>query len=104
MNNNTTVTCNDCNYDFTPEIQETKDGDLELSFFRCPSCGKRYLISVTDEELRAALSEYAALSYNNRVSRLCEKLQKQMQDMKEHNLKRSEELEQRYMKRIKGVW
>ena len=100
MNNKTTITCNDCNNEFTPDIQETKDGEVELSFFRCPSCGKRYLISVTDEELRTALSEYAALFFNNNITRLCEKLQKQMHEMKELNLKRSEELKLRYMERI----
>ena len=98
------VTCNDCSEEFTPDIQEAKDGDLEFSFFRCPSCGKRYLVSVTDEDLRAEISEYAALEHNNRVSRLCEKLQERMQKMKEQNIKRSEELKHRYMDRIMKVW
>ena len=95
------VTCDGCDQDFVPDVQKMNDGECEIYFIQCPSCGDKYLISVIDQELRSEISEYAALEHNNRVSRLSKQMQKRMWEMKKRNIKRSNELKKRYMKRIR---
>lgn len=104
MSNKASVICDGCDSDFVPDIQKAKDGEIELSFFRCPVCGKKYLVSITDRELRNEISEYAALEHNNRISRLSEQMQRRMREMRDRNIKRSNELRQKYMERIPDVW
>lgn len=44
-----------------PTAITRREGDLEITFFLCPFCGKEYLVSVTDGELRGDVEEYARM-------------------------------------------
>ena len=44
-----------------PTAISRREGDLEITVFLCPFCGKEYIVSVTDEELRKDVKEYARM-------------------------------------------
>ena len=46
------VKCSGCGCAIVPELQEAVSGEYEMSFFVCPYCKKRYMITTTDAELR----------------------------------------------------
>ena len=83
----TIVTCNKCKKDFgigkidTIEIEK----GLQVQEFSCPTCGARYLISITDATLRGLIKERIALTNRQRAAmkkRLREKtLRKYMHEM-----------------------
>ena len=66
------IQCESCNAVFEPLIEKRTDGDLEFVFFRCPFCGARYTISVTDPPLREQIREYTELAEEGRQRRLTE--------------------------------
>ena len=49
------VKCNACEYAIIPELQEVHSGEFEMLFFVCPYCHKKYVVSVTDTELRRSI-------------------------------------------------
>ena len=90
------IKCESCNAEFEPLIEKRAEGDLEYLFFRCPSCGARYTISVTDTTLREQIREYTELAEEGRQRRLTESQYLYLQKLKEENVARSKELRKRY--------
>ena len=98
MDENKTVRCNACGCAFEPKALTEKDGDIEYTFFRCAFCGKAYMVSVTDSELRKSIAEYVRLALLNRKARLPERRQRRMQKLKAHNVQKERELRSRYLR------
>ena len=54
------ITCTRCNSSFLPSdcrTEQVTDGDLAVSFFRCPYCKKPYLILATNPEMRVLIEK-----------------------------------------------
>ena len=60
------IQCESCNAVFEPLIEKRTESDLEFLFFRCPSCGARYTVTVTDPPLRKQIREYTELAEEGR--------------------------------------
>ena len=82
------VRCDACGCAFPLDFETRVDGEIETTFFRCPYCGKGYVVSVTDEALRKNIREYQQLYTRNQKKRL--------QKLKASNVKRCEELKKQY--------
>ena len=50
--------CDKCGAEFEITPHRRIDGDIEIVFLKCTSCGEEYLVSVTDSVLRDAIEEY----------------------------------------------
>ena len=49
------VDCNECGAEFVIDdsrIVSIKEGDLEVQYFSCPSCGAKYIFFVMDSKMR----------------------------------------------------
>ena len=90
------VRCDNCGCDFEPAVEEKWEGEIQSVFFRCPSCGKPYLISVTDEALRNSVQIYKGLFVRCRKKKLPEHILQEMEKRKLENLRRCEELKAKY--------
>jgi DNA-directed RNA polymerase subunit RPC12/RpoP len=90
------IKCESCSAEFEPLIEKRAEGDLEFLFFRCPSCGARYTVAVTDPALREQIREYTELAEEGRQRRLTESQYLYLQKLKEENVARSKELRKRY--------
>ena len=73
----------------TPIIR--REGDLEITVFNCPFCGKEYLVSVTDGELRKDVEEYSRmrLVIASRRRKLTEKYIRRAEALHRQNVIRS---------------
>ena len=90
------ILCESCSAEFEPLIEKRTDGDLEFVFFRCPFCGARYTVSVTDSPLREQIREYTDLAEEGRQRRLTESQYLYLEKLLEDNVARSKELRERY--------
>ena len=90
------IKCESCNAEFEPLIEKRAEGDLEYLFFRCPSCGARYTVAVTDPALREQIREYTELAEEGRQRRLTESQYLYLEKFLEDNVARSKELRKRY--------
>lgn len=86
------IKCGYCGCAFIPEPLTERDGEIKYTFFRCDFCGKAYMVSMTDEELRESIAEYVRLAEQNRADRLSEPEQFRMQRIKAENVARAEAL------------
>ena len=98
MNEERCVRCDSCGCAFEPKALTERDGDIEYTFFRCDFCGKVYMVSVTDSQLRANIAEYMKLAERNRIKRLSEPEQFRMQTLKAENVRMAKELRRRYLR------
>ena len=92
------IRCDACGCAFIPEVMTETDGDIEFTFYRCDYCGKAYMVSVTDSQLRANIAEYVRLAEQNKLKRLPEPDQLWMQTLKATNVQMARELRTRYLK------
>ncbi len=90
------VRCDACGCAFVPESKTQREGEIEYSFFRCGYCGKAYLISVTDADLRKDMRRYRTLAEKHKIKPLSEQTLREMAALKEQNLKRAAKLRQLY--------
>ena len=90
------ILCESCSAEFEPLIERRAEGDLEFVFFRCPFCGARYTISVTDPSLREQIREYTELAEEGRQRRLTRSQYLYLEKLLEDNVARSKELRERY--------
>ena len=98
MDENKTVRCDACGCAFEPKALTEKDSDIEFTFFRCDFCGKAYMVTVTDSELRTNIAEYVRLVEANKRHRLSERRQRRMQRLKEQNVLIARELRSRFLR------
>lgn len=91
-----TVRCDACGCAFPLDFDTRVIGEIETTFFRCPFCGKGYVVSVTDEALRKNIQEYVQLYKRNQKKRLSERTLKRLQKLRADNVIRCEELKKQY--------
>ena len=58
------VDCNECGAQFVIDdsrIASIKEGDLEVQYLACPSCGAKYLVFVSDSRMRELVQRRKAV-------------------------------------------
>lgn len=75
-----------------PEWKTIRDGEIEHTYFLCPSCGEPYRISTTDSRLRRNIEKYTEMAARLKKGKCTEQFHRRVQKLKEENLKRSREL------------
>lgn len=92
------VRCDKCGCAFVPETLTQREGEIEYSFFRCDYCGKAYIVSVTDAELRRSIRKYRTLAEKLKGKPLSEEKLREVTVLKDANTKRAAELRQMYIR------
>ena len=93
-----TVTCNKCGAEVVFQPLYRREGDLELTFLRCPECGAEYLSAVTDTPLRKSIEEYKQMLQHIRTGKATEMEILDAQGCLAENLRRSKTLRDEYLK------
>ena len=88
------VKCDWCGCAFFPELQKKREGEIESMFLKCPYCGKRYLVAVSDEKLRMDVAEYIRLVEEGRAGQMSEEMKERLYGLKEKNVARSNRLKE----------
>jgi len=90
----TAVKCSGCGCAIVPELHEAVSGEYEMSFFICPYCKKRYVITITDAELRKNIEEYCTLRQANEKDLLTDEEKQRMVWLRAENRKRAKALKE----------
>ena len=75
-----------------PEWKTARDGDIEHTYFLCPSCGETYRAGTTDGRLRGDIVKYTRMAARLKKGNCSEQFHRRAQKLKEENVKRSREL------------
>lgn len=70
---NSAVTCNYCNEMFLVDRKDvvTKtDGDLEIQYFACPKCHRKFLVMATDPEMRKLIAMRQQIATQIKMARV----------------------------------
>lgn len=87
------IICNKCGAVIpAPEWKTIRDGDIEHTYFSCPSCGDAYHVGTTDGRLREDIVKYTKMASRLRTGKSSEQFHRRVQKLKEENVKRSREL------------
>ena len=87
------IICNKCGTVIpAPEWKTARDGDIEHTYFLCPSCGDAFPISTTDGRLREDIMKYSKMASRLKRGKCTEQFHRRVQKLKEENVKRSREL------------
>lgn len=89
--------CDACGCVFVPEPKTQREGEIEYSFFNCDYCGKAYIVSVTDADLRRSIRKYRSLTEKLKGKPLNEQTLREVTELKEANTKRAAKLRQIYI-------
>lgn len=99
---NQAVTCNNCREMFVVEnnnISTMMDGNLEVQYFSCPKCGKKYLVLATDGEMRELIARYKKIAMRLRIahksksrSATIRKYERELEAVKKSQMKKLPEL------------
>ena len=66
------TTCNNCLDEFEIEpadIETVTLDDLEIQYFPCPSCGKKYVVLAADEEMKQLIAKRGEIQKKIRTAR-----------------------------------
>ena len=91
------VRCDACGCAFVPEPKTQREGEIEYSYFNCDYCGKAYLVSVTDADLRKDIRKYRTLAEKLKGKPLSEDTLREVTALKDANTKRAAKLRQIYI-------
>ena len=80
-----------------PKPKTQREGEIEYSFFNCDYCGKAYIVSVTDANLRRSIRKYRTLAEKLKGKPLSEDTLREVTELKEANTKRAAKLQQIYI-------
>ena len=85
--------CDECSslVDVTDQKTVRRDG-IEARYFRCPSCGHVYTISVTDPALRAKVRELQKIMRRIQKGGVVDDYIRKAMRLKDENVKRCREL------------
>ena len=75
-----------------PEWKTIRDGELEYTVFLCEHCGTVYVVCVTDEALRQDITRYRQMAEKVKERLQSEDFHRELQQLKNKNHKRSQEL------------
>ena len=92
------VRCDACGCAFVPKSKSLREGEIEYTYFNCDYCGKAYIVSVTDAELRRGIARYARLSKKLKGKPVTEQTLREVAELKNANVKRAAELRQMYIR------
>ena len=92
------VACNECRSEAELQPLYRREGDLELTFLRCPKCGKEYLSAVTDTPLRRSIEKYKEMLQTIRTGKVTESFILDAQELLAENMLRGKELKDEYLK------
>lgn len=70
---NQAIVCDFCNETFTLEpkgIETTTVGDLEIQYFTCPKCHRKFLVLATDPEMRELIARRQEIAAKIKVARV----------------------------------
>lgn len=86
------VNCDICNKDFEVEIRTKHDCDLEMQYFICPYCNKKYVYVIIDDYIREKRKELEHIkdrvkecTKQKQLNRLNKEYNKILKDMKKHS-------------------
>lgn len=88
------VRCSGCGCAIVPELHEAVSGEYEMSYFVCPYCKKRYVITITDAELRKNIKEYCELRQANENDLLTDEEKQRMIWLRAENRRRAKALKE----------
>ena len=96
------VRCDECARAFAPSVRVVWDGDREIANFRCPFCGRGYLVSVSDTDLRANVARYKILAgeVRRKGGEYSAETHRKLRDLHAENVRRSRELKENYRKEL----
>ncbi len=87
MNHNTI--CDICSTEIKIDIKGMWIDNLEYKYFLCPSCGKIYVISVTDDGLRKNIRRYEVIRATIQAGEASMEMSQLASDILAENAKRS---------------
>ncbi|WP_303837383.1 hypothetical protein [Ruminococcus flavefaciens] len=90
--------CDKCGCAFVPEAKILREGEIEYTYFNCDYCGKAYIVSVTDAELRRSIRKYRTLSEKLNGKPLSEQTLREIAELKDGNTKRAAQLRRMYIR------
>lgn len=67
------VECNECGAQFVIDdsrIASIKEGDLEVQYLSCPSCGAKFLLFVSDAKMRELVRQRKAVQAKLKAARV----------------------------------
>ncbi len=70
---NQAVVCDYCNEMFTPEpgaFETMTVGDLEIQYFTCPKCHRKFLVLATDPEMRKLIAQRQEIAAKIKMARV----------------------------------
>ena len=98
--------CNECRYTFAlkEESIETEcidiDRKIERQFFKCPNCGHKYTILISDPQMRDMINQRAVIRDRIRILRehnfTGDELAEQDEDLKNEIWERAQQLKEEY--------
>ena len=98
MKVNKNCRCDVCGCAFVPEAKILREGEIEYTYFNCDYCGKAYIVSVTDAELRRSIRKYRTLSEKLKDRRVTEQALREVAELKDANTKRAAQLRRMYIR------
>ena len=91
------IRCEKCSAVSDAAVPETYlEGEVELTFLRCPSCGEVYPVCTTDSRLRKDIEEYKEMRSTIRQKPVSEAFLRKAEALKQKNMQRSRELMERH--------
>ena len=106
------VECNECKEQFVMDdsrLASIKEGDLEVQYFSCPSCGARYLFFASDSKMRELVRQRKAVQLKIRAGhakkfkeRTLRKYMQEYEKIKKAQEKMLQELKARGEKLLRG--
>ena len=96
------VKCNDCGRNIVMNPRYKKVGELEYRYFTCRRCKAVYVISVTDESLRADIRRYEKIIEATQSKIVSPEAAQEAQLLLKNNVQRSRELKAKYPLELKA--
>ena len=91
------IKCEKCSAVSDAVMPETYlEGEVKLTFLRCPSCGVVYPVCATDSKLRKDIAEYKEMRSLIRHRLVEDSFLRKAEALKQNNMKRSRELMERH--------
>ena len=91
------IKCEKCSAVSDAAMPETYlEGDVELTFLRCPSCGEVYPVCAMDNALREDIAEYKEMRSIIRHRFVEDSFLRRAEALKQKDMKRSRELVERH--------
>lgn len=79
------------------ELNKRMEGDLEIQYITCSTCGQEYIVSLTDQALRVSLEEYDRLRKVIKAGNAPVGTYHKVEQLHKENTKRCQQLIQAYL-------